>query len=191
MRRWSAILLSLFFLFIFNISFSLTEKDFRHSLNFYKKLVEKKVSVEELIFTLEKIISKYKDIGVNLTPIREKLLGLKAFKTSKDSYVEVEERGAGLDERISVLKGILNKFRNIDADLSGIEKRLKQLEEFKAGGKESLEKFEEFRIEEDTATATIKEDFEEFRLEEDKVEKSKKEKGSESETEEKFEEFRP
>jgi molecular chaperone DnaK (HSP70) len=118
MNRYISILLSFLFLFLFNISFALTEKDFKHSMNFYQKLVGKKVRVEELILTLEKIINKYKDIGVNLTPVKEKLLVLKAFKTSRDFYKKVEERKASLDERIAAVKRILNKFKNIDMDLS-------------------------------------------------------------------------
>ena len=55
MKRHISILLSFLFLFLFSISFALTEKDFEHSMNFYQKLVEKKVSVEELVFTLKKI----------------------------------------------------------------------------------------------------------------------------------------
>jgi len=76
--------------------------------------VEKKVRAEELIFTLGKIINKYKDIGLNLTPVKEKLLVLKAFGTSRDFYRKLEARGASLDELIAALNHILNKFKNID-----------------------------------------------------------------------------
>jgi len=117
MKRYIPILLSILFLFLFNISFALTKKDFEHSMNFYRKLVEKKVSVEELMFTLEKIMNKYKYTEVNLTPVREKLSVLMAFKTSKDYYRKLEEKGDRLDERIATLKRILIEFRNIDADL--------------------------------------------------------------------------
>ena len=41
-------------------------------MNFYRKLVGKKVNVEELIFTLEKIKNKYGDIAVNPSPVRGK-----------------------------------------------------------------------------------------------------------------------
>lgn len=158
MKRHISILLSFLFLFLFNISFALTEKDFKHSMNFYQKLVEKKVSVEELIFTLQKILQKYSDIEVNLTPVREKLLTLRKFKISRDFYKKLEARGATIDERIAALKRILIKFRNADADVSGMEKRLKQLQRLKSGEEEELEEFE---IEKGTAAATIEEGLEE------------------------------
>jgi hypothetical protein len=178
MKRHTSILLSFLFLFLFNISFALTEKDFKYSMNFYQKLVGKKVRAEELIFTLEKITNKYKDIGVNLTPVKEKLLVLKAFKTSRDFYRKLEARGASLDERIAALKRILNKFRNIDVDLSEMEKKLEQLEALKAGKKEELGQVKEFRVEQETSAPKIEEDFEQG-------------KENEPEIEEEFKEFKP
>jgi len=178
MSRYPSILLSFLFLFLFNISFALTEKDFKYSMNFYQKLVEKKVNVEELIFTLEKITNKYKDIGVNLTPVREKLLTLRAFKRSKDFYRKIEARGASADERIGALKRILTKFRNIDVDLSGMEKELEQLQALKAGKKEELGQVKEFRVEQETSAPKIEEDFEQG-------------KENKPEIEEEFEEFKP
>lgn len=161
MKRHISILLSFLFLFLFSISFALTEKDFEHSMNFYQKLVEKKVSVEELIFTLEKILKKYNDIGVNLIPVREKLLTLRKFKISRDFYRRLEARRASIDERIAALKRILIKFRNIDADLSGMERKLKRLQEVKTGEGEELEKFEEFEVEKETVAPTIEAEIEE------------------------------
>ena len=197
MKRHISILLSFLFLFLFSISFALTEKDFEHSMNFYQKLVEKKVSVEELIFTLQKILKKYSDIEVNLTPVREKLLTLRKFNISRDFYKKLEARGASIDERITALKRILIKFRNIDADLSGMEKRLKQLQEAKAGEGEELEKFEEFEVKKETAAPTIEGEVEAFKLEEEKVEEFEKGEISGSEIEEEvedleeFKEFEP
>jgi len=170
MKRHISILLSFLFLFLFSISFALTEKDFEHSMNFYQKLVEKKVSVEELIFTLKKIFKKYNDMEVNLTPVREKLLTLSKFKVSRDFYRKLEARGASVDERIAALRRILIKFRNIDVDLSGMEKKLERLQEARAGGEEELEKFE---VEKETAAPTIEpeeEKIEEFEEEVEKVE---------------------
>jgi DNA-binding transcriptional MerR regulator len=178
MKRHTSILLSFLFLFLFNISFALTEKDFKYSMNFYQKLVEKKVSVEELIFTLEKIIDKYKDIDVNLTQVRGKLLTLRKFKISKDFYKKLEARRASVDERIATLKRILNKFRNIDVDLSEMEKKLEQLEALKAGKKEELGQVKEFRVEQETSAPKIEEDFEQG-------------KENKPEIEEEFEEFKP
>ena len=117
MKRFIPILFTFLFIFLSTVLFALTEKDFKHSMNFYQKLVEKKVKVEELIFTLDKILRKYKDVGVNLTPVKEKLLVLRKFKVSRDYYRKLEERGASIDERITTLKRILTKFRNSDADL--------------------------------------------------------------------------
>ena len=185
MKRHISIFLSFLFLFLFSISFALTEKDFKHSMNFYQKLVEKRVSVEELIFTLDKILKKYSDIEVNLTPVREKLLILRKFKISRDFYRKLEARGASLDERITALKRIIIKFRNTDVDLSGIEKKLKQLQEGKTEEWEEIEEIGEFRVEEGTGTLEIEKDFEEFELEEEMS-------ASEIEEEvEKFEEFKP
>ena len=165
MKRHISFLFSFLFLFLFSISFALTEKDFKHSMNFYQKLVNKKVSVEELIFTLEKILKKYSDIGVNLTPVREKLLTLRKFKISRDFYRKLEARGTSLDERIAALKRILIKFRNIDVDLSGMEKNLEQLQEKKVGKGEEIEEIGDFRVEEGTGTPEIEKDLEEFELE--------------------------
>lgn len=173
MKRHISILLSFLFLFLFSISFALTENDFKHSTNFYQKLVEKKVSVEELIFTLKKILKKYNDIEVNLTSVREKLLTLRKFKVSRDFYRKLEARGASVDERIAALNRILIKFRNIDADLSGMEKKLKRLQEVRAGEEEELEKIEEFEVEKETASPIIEpeeEKTEEFEEEVEKVE---------------------
>lgn len=173
MKRRISILLSFLFLFLFSVSFALTENDFEHSMNFYQKLVEKKVSVEELIFTLQKILKKYSDIRVNLTPVKEKLLTLRKFKVSRNFYRKIEARRASVDERIAALKRILIKFRNIDADLSGMEKKLKRLQEARVGGEEELEKFEEFEVEKETAAPTIEpeeEKVEEFEEEVEKVE---------------------
>jgi len=178
MKRHTPIFFSFLFLFLFNISFALTEKDFEYSMSFYQKLVDKKVSVEELIFTLEKITNKYKEIGVNLIPVKEKLLTLKAFKRSRDYYRKLEERKVSLDERIAALKRILTKFRNIDADLSEMEKKLEQLQALKTGKKEELEQVKEFRVEQGTSAPKIEEDFEQG-------------KGNEPEIEEEFEEFKP
>ena len=194
MKRRISILLSFLFLFLFSISFALTEKDFKHSMNFYQKLVEKKVSVEELIFTLQKILKKYSDIEVNLTPVREKLLTLRKFRISRDFYKKLEAGGASIDERIAALKRILIKFRNTDADLSGMEKKLKRLQEVKGGEEEELEKFEEFEVEKETAAPTIEREFEAFKPEEEKVEEFEEGEMSDSEIEEEtedLEEFKP
>ncbi len=180
MKRRISILLSFPFLFLFTISFALTEKDFEHSMNFYQKLVKKKVSVEELIFTLQKIFKKYNDMEVNLTPVREKLLTLRKFKVSRDFYRKLEARGASVDERIAALKRILIKFRNIDADLSRMERKLKQLQEAKAGAEEELEKVEEFEVEKETVAPTIE-------PEEEKIEEFEEEEMSGSEIEEEVE----
>jgi len=187
MKRHISILLSFLFLFLFSISFALTEKDFKHSTNFYQKLVEKKVSVEELIFTLEKILKKYNDIGVNLVPVREKLLTLRKFKISRDFYRRLEARRASIDERIAALKRILIKFRNIDADLSGMERKLKRLQEVKAGEGEELEKFEEFEVEKETAAPTIEGEFEEEEMSGSEIE----EEIEKVEDLEEFKEFKP
>ena len=189
MKRDIWIFLSFLLLFLFNVSFALTKKDFEHSMNFYQKLVDKKVSVEELVFTLEKIINKYKDIGVNLAPVKEKLFALKAFKTSRNFYKKLEAKGAGIGERIAALERILTKFRNSDVDLSGMEEQLKRLQEAKAGEGEELETVEEFKVEDETAPPTIEKDFNELKPEEKKVEEPEEEKVSGSEIEEDFEEF--
>lgn len=170
MKRSISILLSFLFLFLFTISFALTEKDFEHSMNFYQKLVEKKVSVEELIFTLQKILKKYSDIEVNLTPVREKLLTLRKFKISRDFYRKLEASGANFDERIAALKRIIIKFRNTDADLSGMERKLRQLQKVVAGQEEELEEFEEFEAGKETGVSTIEREPETFELEEGKTE---------------------
>jgi len=184
MKRRISILLSFLFLFLFSISFALTEKDFKHSMNFYQKLVKKKVSVEELIFTLQKILKKYSDIEVNLTPVREKLLTLRKFRISRDFYKKLEAGGASIDERIAALKRILIKFRNTDADLSGMEKKLKRLQEVKAGEGEDLEKFEEFKVEKETSAPTIEGEFEEEEISGSEIEE-------ETEDLEEFKEFEP
>jgi len=184
MKRHISILLSFLFLFLFNISFALTEKDFKHSMNFYQKLVEKKVSVEELIFTLEKILRKYEDMGVDLTPVREKLLIIRKFKVSCDFYRKLEAEGASLDERITALKRILTKFRNSDVDLSGMERELEQLQEEKAARRKELEGLEEFKLGEDATTSTVKESSKKSKLEEKKVEEFEEGQGSGPETEE-------
>lgn len=191
MKRHISILLSFLFLFLFSISFALTEKDFEHSMNFYQKLVEKKVRVEELIFTLEKILKKYKDIGVNLTPVREKLLILRKFKVSRDFYRKLEARGASLDERITALKRILIKFRNTDVDLSGMEKKLKQLQEGKTEEWEEIEEIGEFRVEEGTGTPEIEKDFEEFELEGEMSTSEIEEEVEKVEDLEEFKDFKP
>ncbi len=194
MKRHTSILLSFLLLLLFNISFALTEKDFKHSMNFYQKLVKKKVNVEELIFTLEKILKKYKDIGVNLSPVRKKLLTLRKFKVSRAFYKKLEAKKVSVDERIAALKRILTKFRNSDADLSGMEKELKRLQEAKVGKGEELEKVEEFKVEVETAPPTIEEDFDELKPEEEKVEELEERKISGPEIEEdleEFEEFKP
>jgi len=197
MKRRISILLSFLFLFLFTISFALTEKDFEHSMNFYQKLVEKKVSVEELIFTLQKILKKYSDIEVNLTPVREKLLTLRKFKISSDFYKKLEARGAGIDERIAALKRIIIKFRNTDADLSEMESKLRQLQKVVAGQEEELEKFEEFEVKKETGTPTIEGEFETSKPEEEKVKEFEEEEmgGTEIEEEvedlEQFKEFKP
>jgi len=154
-------------------------------MNFYQKLVEKKVKVEELIFTLEKISRKYKDIGVNLTPVKEKLLVLRKFKVSRDYYRKLEERGVSISERINTLKRILTKFKNSDADLSGMESALGRLQEERAGNKKEIEKVEEFRVGKGTGAVEIGKD---FRLEE-KVQEFIQEEESSPEIEEDFEEF--
>ncbi len=184
MKRHISILLSFLFLFLFSISFALTEKDFEHSMNFYQKLVEKKVSVEELIFTLKKVLKKYNDIEVNLTPVREKLLTLRKFRVSRDFYRRLEARGASVDKRIAALKRILIKFRNIDVDLSGMERKLKRLQEVKAGEGEELEKFEEFEVEKETAAPTIEAEVEEGEISGAEIEE-------EAEDLEEFKEFKP
>jgi len=144
------------------------------------------------MFTLEKIMNKYKYTEVNLTPVREKLSVLMAFKTSKDYYRKLEARGATLDERITALKRILTKFRNIDADLSGIEKKFKQLQEEKAGKGKGIEEVGEFRVEESTGPPRIGEEFEESTPKEEKVKELRQGKMSGSEIEEEeFEEFKP
>ncbi|MDH5174318.1 MAG: hypothetical protein OEW43_03550 [Elusimicrobiota bacterium] len=184
MKRRISILLSFLFLFLFNISFALTEKDFKHSMNFYQKLVEKKVNVEELIFTLQKILQKYSDIEVNLTPVRKKLLTLRKFKISRDFYKKLEARGATIDERIAALKRIIIKFRNADADLSGMEKKLRQLQRVKTGEEEELGEFEEFEVDKETGGPTIEGEFEEG-------ETSSSEIDEETEDLEEFREFEP
>lgn len=183
MKKHIFILLSFLFLFLFSISFALTEKDFKHSMNFYQKLVKKKVSAEELIFTLQKILKKYSDIEVNLTPVREKLLTLRKFRISRDFYKKLEAGGASIDERIAALKRILIKFRNTDADLSGMEKKLKRLQEVRAG-EEELEKFEEFEVEKETSVPTIEGEFEEGEMSGSEIEE-------ETEDLEEFKEFKP
>jgi len=184
MKRHISILLSFLFLFLFNISFALTEKDFKHSMNFYQKLVEKKVSVEELIFTLQKILQKYGDIEVNLTPVREKLLILRKFRISRDFYERLEQKGATIDERVAALKRILIKFGSADADLSGMEKRLRELQRLRAGEEEELEEFEEFEVEKGTVAATIEGGFEEGEISDREIEE-------ETEDLEEFKEFKP
>ncbi|MCJ7646871.1 hypothetical protein MUO65_08275 [bacterium] len=197
MTRCVSIFLSFLLLFLFDTSFALTKKDFQHSMDFYQKLVEKKVSVEELIFTLEKILGKYKDIGVNLTPVKEKLLIIKKFKVSGDFYGKLEARGATLDERITALKRILTKFRNIDADLSGMEKKLEQLQKEKGAIGKELEGLDQFKLKE-MAASTIKESSKGSKPIQEKVKESGQGKTSGSETErvedfeeEEFEEFKP
>jgi len=185
MKRFIPILFTFLFIFLSTVLFALTEKDFKHSMNFYQKLVEKKVKVEELIFTLDKILRKYKDVGVNLTPVKEKLLVLRKFKVSRDYYRKLEERGASIDERITTLKRILTKFRNSDADLSGMESDLERLQEEKAGRANEIEKVEEFRVGKGTGAVEIGE---EFRLEK-KVQESIQEEKSSPEIEEDLEEF--
>jgi len=185
MKRRISILLTFLFLFLLNSSFALTEKDFKHSMNFYQKLVEKKVSVEELIFTLDKILRKYKDIGVNLTPVKEKLLVLRKFKGSRDYYRKLEEKPASIDERITTLRRILTKFRNSDADLSGMEKELGRLQEEKARKGKKIEEVRRSRVEKSTEVAEVEE---EFRLEEE-AEEFKLGERSGPEIEEDFEEF--
>ena len=93
--------------------------------------------------------------------MREKLLTLRKFKVSRDFYIKLEARGASIDERIAALKRILIKFRNIDADLSGMEKKLERLQEVRVGEGEELEKFEEFEVEKETAAPTIEAEIEE------------------------------
>ena len=181
MKRRMSILLTFLFLFLFTISFALTEKDFKHSMNFYQKLVEKKVSVEELIFTLQKILQKYSDIDVNLTPVREKLLTLRKFKISRDFYKKLEARGANVDERIAALERILIKFRNSDADLSGMENKLKQLQRVKAPEEEELEEFEAGK---ETGAPAIEAEVEEGEIGGSEIEE-------EREDLEEFREFRP
>ena len=184
MKRHISILLSFLFLFLFSISFALTEKDFKHSMNFYQKLVGKKVSVEELIFTLQKILEKYSDIDVNLTPVREKLLTLRKFKISRDFYRKLEARGASTDERIAALKRIITKFRNTDAGLSGMENKLRQLQKVVAGQEEELEEFEEFEARKETDTSTIEAEVEEGEISGLEIEE-------ETEDLEDFREFKP
>ena len=184
MKRHISILLSFLFLFLFSISFALTEKDFKHSMNFYQKLVGKKVSVEELIFTLQKILKKYSDIEVNLTPVREKLLILRKFRISRDFYKKLEAGGASIDERIAALERVLIKFRNTDADLSGMERRLKRLQEARAGEEEELEKFEEFEADKETGAPTMEGEFEEVEMSGSEIEE-------ETEDLEEFREFEP
>ncbi len=181
MKRHISVLLSFLFLFLFNISFALTEKDFKHSMNFYRKLVEKKVSVEELIFTLQKILQNYSDIEVNLTPVREKLLILRKFNISRDFYKKLEARGATVDERIAALKRILIKFGSADADLSGMEKKLRELQRLRAG--EEIE-VEEFEVEKGTVAPTIEGGFEEGEIGDREIE-------GETEDLEEFREFEP
>lgn len=179
-----SILLTFLFLFLFTVSFALTEKDFKHSMNFYQKLVEKKVNVEELIFTLQKILEKYSDIGVNLTPVREKLLTLRKFKISKDFYRKLEARGASVDERIAALKRIIIKFRNSDADLSGMEKKLEQLQRVKIGEEKKPGEFAEFEVEKGTAASAIEAEVEEGEIGGSEIEE-------EAEDLEEFKEFKP
>ena len=181
MKRHISILLTFLFLFLFTVSFALTEKDFKHSMNFYQKLVEKKVNVEELIFTLQKILQKYSDMEVNLTSVREKLLTLRKFKISKDFYKKLEARGASVDERIAALKRILIKFRNSDADLSEMENKLKQLQGVTAGEEEELEEFE---VEKGTAASAIEAEVEEGEIGGSEIEE-------EAEDLEEFKEFKP
>jgi len=184
MKRRISILLTFLFLFLFTVSFALTEKDFKHSMNFYQKLVEKKVNVEELIFTLQKILQKYNDIEVNLTPVREKLLTLKKFKISRDFYKKLEAKGASVDERIAALKRILIKFRNSDGDLTEMENKLKQLQGITAGEEEELEEIEEFEVEKETASSTIEVETEEGDIGSSEIEE-------EGEDLEEFKEFKP
>ena len=184
MKRRISILLSFLFLFLFNISFALTEKDFKHSMNFYQKLVEKKVRVEELIFTLQKILQKYNDIEVNLTPVREKLLTLRKFKISRDFYERLEQKGASVEERIAALKRIIIKFRNADADLSGMETKLRQLQRLMAGEGEELEEFEEFEAGKETGASTIEAEVKEGEIGGSEIEE-------EPENLEEFKEFEP
>ncbi len=181
MKRRISILLTFLFLFLFTVSFALTEKDFEHSMNFYQKLVEKKVNVEELIFTLQKILEKYSDIEVNLTPVREKLLTLRKFKISKDFYRKLEARGASVDERIAALKRIVIKFRNIDADLSEMENKLKQLQGVAAGEEEGLEEFE---VEKGTTASAIETEVKEGEIGSSEIKE-------EAENLEEFKEFKP
>jgi len=191
MKKYLLIIFSLLMVFTSKISFALTEKDFQVSMNFYSRLVEKKASVEELVYTLEKILNKYKNVEVNLAPVRQKLLALKAFKNSKDFYKKLEERKAGREERVAALRRIIAKYRNIDADISGMEKKLAELEALKEGKVEELT--EEFTVTEETAPAKVEKGVEGSSLEE-KLEESKEgeKKGSEIEEDlEEFEEFKP
>ncbi len=196
-KRHISILLSFLFLFLFNVSFSLTQDDFKNSMNFYHKLVDKKASIEELIFTLEKILRKYGDVGVNLAPVREKLLIIRKFKLSRDFYRKLEAEGASLDERIGALKRILTRFKNTDADLSGMEKKLEQLRKEKAMIGKELEGLEEFQLEEGTTAPKIKESSKKSKPGKEKVEEFEEGEmgGSESAGEvedlEEFEEFEP
>jgi len=196
MKRHISILLSFLFMFLFNISIALTDKDFKHSMNFYQKLVEKKVSAEELIFTLEKILRKYEDIGIDLAPVREKLLLIRKFKVSSDFYRKLEAEGASLDERITALKRILNKFRNTDVSLSGMERKLEQLQEENAARRKELDGLEEFKLREETMTSTVKESSKKSNLKEKKVEEFEEGEVNDPETEEiedlkEIEEFKP
>ncbi|MFB0527349.1 MAG: hypothetical protein ACETVT_00550 [bacterium] len=184
MKRCISIFLSFLLLLSFNISFALTKEDFEHSMNFYQKLVAKKVSVEELIFTLEKILQKYSDIEVNLTPVREKLLTLRKFKISRDFYRKLEARGASVDERIAALKRILIKFRNTDADLSEMENKLTQLQGVTAGKEKELEEFEEFEVEKESTASPIEGEAEEGEIGSSEIEE-------EVEDLEEFKEFKP
>jgi hypothetical protein len=181
MKRRISILLTFLFLFLFTVSFALTEKDFKHSMNFYQKLVEKKVSVEELIFTLQKILQKYSAMEVNLTPVREKLLTLRKFKISRDFYERLEQKGASVEERIAALKRIIIKFRNSDADLSGMEKKLEQLQRVKIGEEKEPGEFE---VEKETAASPIEAEAEEGEIGSSKIKE-------EPEDLEEFKEFKP
>jgi hypothetical protein len=109
------------------------------SLKFYSAQVKQGVPAAERATTLERIVDKYADKGVDVSSVREELKKLKGenSKTSEDYklatnyYRRIVQQGTSDEERGLLLERIVKKYKSMGVDTGDLERELDNLKKKK------------------------------------------------------------
>jgi len=108
---------------------------FSESLKFYADQVKAGVPVEERVSTLERILAKYENQGIDTSGIRSELKKLKSqnsrvvtdFSLAVNYYRRIVQQGTTSDERTILLERIVKKYKPLGMDTAELEKELENL----------------------------------------------------------------